>query len=81
MATLKDSLKNELEKPQKLDNPPIKIEFVNLNNNKKITKSGLKVELDNKTVTIIYSKSYKVMLTFASKKEAKKEFGKHRRNQ
>lgn len=63
-----------------LDNPPLKVVFRHLHPKKKTTKSGIKVELEYKTVTVTYSKNYKVMLTFSSKEEAKKEFNKHRQS-
>jgi hypothetical protein len=80
MPTLDDIFKNQCGDTQKLDNPPLKVVFRHLNPKKKVTKSGIKVELKHKTVTVTYSKNYKVMLTFSSKKEAIKEYNKHHKS-
>lgn len=46
----------------------------------KLTILGVKITLKGNTIIKDYSKNYKVMLTFTSRKDALKEFNRHRKS-
>ena len=46
----------------------------------KTTINGVKITLKGNTIIKDYSKNYRVMLTFSTKKQAIKEFNKHRKS-
>lgn len=65
---------------QNVNTTKIKLVFTSFPIKTKTTINGIKITLKDKTIIKDYSKNYKVMLTFTSKKDALKEFNRHRKS-
>lgn len=65
---------------QNVDTTKTKLVFTSFPIKTKVTINGIKITLKDKTIVKDYSKNYKVMLTFTSRKDALKEFNRHRKS-
>ena len=65
---------------QNVDTPKFKVVLSSFPLRFKTTMNGVKITLKGNTVIKDYSKNYRVMLTFSTKKQAIKEFNRHRKS-
>lgn len=65
---------------QNVDTTKTKLVFTLFPIKTKVTINGIKITLKDKTIIKDYNKNYKVMLTFTSRKDALKEFNRHRKS-
>ena len=65
---------------QNVDTPKFKVVLSSFPLRFKTTMNGVKIILKGNTIIKDYSKNYRVMLTFSTKKQAIKEFNRHRKS-
>ena len=63
-----------------MENKNTKLIVTSLPFKSKLTMNGVKIILKGNTIIKDYSKNYRVMLTFSTKKQAIKEFNRHRKS-
>lgn len=65
---------------QNVDTTKFKVVLSSFPLRSKTTMNGVKITLKGNTIIKDYSKNYRVMLTFSNKKQAIKEFNRHRKS-